>query len=427
MTKQTSKPDIQQDFENCILNVHGILRKLSRSYCYFINELKSNNNKTSDISLAEKKQLSAPGIILVGQTGVGKTELAHFLGKITESIVIPVEMSDLISSEIGATAVNVHKEFERARQKARNHQKPVILIFDEIDRIARYINIETAQAVELRAGYQQFNSEVDRCKKDGDIFVVGTTNYINECAPEFRNRLTEISITEPLNADERKPVLSWYIMHPKHIRILQSKDLATVYQTIREALPIDRYSTFDELMQPMKQLDKELILLETWSPTAFQFFVVHSSYIAKLEAIVQDLKQSIAGFDSLSFKHDSLKTISSVKTIVGLQVEKLIHYLALHKLFVSNGHLINEIAQKTNAWNFRELEKLSLKIRNYSEPLTEEIILTWINAIEKARLDQLRSDFGEKDATSCEKNSADYVETGLNVISWTAKIASYFF
>ncbi len=414
MTKQTSNPDIQQDFKNCILNVHGIKRKLPNSYCYFINELKSNNNKTSDISLAERKQLSDPGIILVGKTGVGKTELAHFLGEITKSIVIPVEMSNLVSSEIGATAVNVHKEFERARQRARDYQKPVILIFNEIDRIAKYMNTETAQAVELRAGYQQFNSEVDRCKKDGDIFVVGTTNYINECAPEFRNRLTEISITEPLSVDERKDVLSWYIMGPTYHRILESKNIVIFHQAMKEKLPTDLRDSLDKLIQSIYQLDEESIAEKGYLPESagrdhYTIYIPSIDYLTKLSECATVL-------DNLASKYNSLNEYSFIEDILVLQREKFEHYVYLSTFFFLEDGLIKKIAKKTNTWNFRELENLSSKIRNSQEQLTEKTIFAWIDAIEKTR-----------SALSCEKNSADYVETGLNVISWTAKIASYFF
>lgn len=381
-TKQILNTKIKQDFEKCILNVHGIARQVPHAYCSFIKLVKQQVDMP-DIVLAEGNQkIDSVGIILVGKTGVGKTELAKFFAEITETVFIPVE-EDIISPYIGGTAKNIHNEFENARKKARETQKQVVLFFDEIDKLAGYTGSE--QRAEHRAGYQQLNQELDRCKKDGDIIVIGATNYIEKCAHEFRNRFEEVSIVVPQSNEERMSILSWHFLRPNLMRAFAPQAAINYYQAVMKQLPEDTQKPFEKLFQLLEKLTEEILTHEeNWSIATLKFHSLIKNDIEKLESLFKHVKEHIEAFNRVASKHGSFQELhAKINKIIDLQVQKMTRYLCLANILNENNAKL--IAQKTNGWNFRDLEKLASAINNYQDPLTKEAIFTLINDIEKSR------------------------------------------
>lgn len=363
MTRQIDLIDAQIDFEECMFNVHGIVRQVPQAYCSFIDHIKLKNG-TPTLSLRMQNQLDTAGVILVGETGVGKTELADFFAEVANTPSASIDLSKIISPYQGATAANIHKVFEVARQKARDSHMAVILIFEHIDRIADYDFMDYNS--EYEEAYQQFCHEADQSKKDGDIFIVSTTNHIRLCNPEFRKKFTEITLVSPQNDNERAAALYGYLYKLLSMRAFTLENIADFHQTTREKLSEKLHAPFDQLVHVLEQLTKKIITLEQNSSyLVFETYSQNNEKIQEIKDLSDQLNKYAVLFDPATVSEESLqKTYVNISNIIKSQVDKM-------GLFSDKIRLIHEnialAAHTTSGLNFRELKDLAITLLNYPE------------------------------------------------------------
>lgn len=71
------------------------------------------------------------GVLLVGQSGVGKTLMARSIGRASRVSFFDITCTEIIAPEVGESERRLHSIFERARSSA-----PALILFDDIDAIA---------------------------------------------------------------------------------------------------------------------------------------------------------------------------------------------------------------------------------------------------------------------------------------------------
>ncbi|KAJ8976502.1 hypothetical protein NQ317_018446 [Molorchus minor] len=142
-------------------------------------------------------------VLLYGNSGTGKTNIAHALAKESKANLISISASDLYSKYSGSVEDTIKENF----QEAIDHQ-PSIIVIDEIDilcpsRSSRLTDTEKRIASTLLLMFDTLNS------KDSRVFIIATTNKIDNIDPAFRRcgRLDrEIEIPTP-SPKSRKAIL----------------------------------------------------------------------------------------------------------------------------------------------------------------------------------------------------------------------------
>lgn len=156
--------------------------------------------------LAEMGLPYAPALLLHGDSGCGKTELARYIAfKIGLPFVV-VRFSNLIMSTLGSTQANIAKVFDYVRNN------PCVLCFDEIDAVGlqRGNDLDVGEMARVTIALMQ---ELDQMP--GNVLIVGTTNRFDRLDPALVRRIPMQYKVEPLTGDEAKLLAGRIFDHAK--------------------------------------------------------------------------------------------------------------------------------------------------------------------------------------------------------------------
>lgn len=136
-----------------------------------------------------------PALMLFGESGCGKTELARYIAYRAGLPFAYVRFSSVVDSHLGGTQSNIAKIFEYVRFN------PCVLCFDEIDAIG----MKRGQAHELGemsrvviAVMQEFD------QAPNNSIIIGTTNRFDQLDPALVRRFPLQYELVPLSAGEVK-------------------------------------------------------------------------------------------------------------------------------------------------------------------------------------------------------------------------------
>ncbi|MBM7060650.1 AAA family ATPase [Pseudomonas sp. UL073] len=118
------------------------------------------------------------GVLLTGEPGTGKTQLAKALASECDAHFIQVTGSDFSSMYFGVGIHKVKSLFRTARKHA-----PCIIFIDEIDGIGRRGEQSRASDAEGNRIVNQFLTELDGFAADSGVLVLGATNFPNSLDP----------------------------------------------------------------------------------------------------------------------------------------------------------------------------------------------------------------------------------------------------
>lgn len=136
-----------------------------------------------------------PALMLYGESGCGKTELARYIAHRAELPFAYVRFSGVVDAHLGGTQSNIARIFEYVRSN------PCVLCFDEIDAIG----MTRGQAHELGEMSRvviAVMQELDQAPNNA--IIIGTTNRFDQLDPALVRRFPLRYELVPLSADETK-------------------------------------------------------------------------------------------------------------------------------------------------------------------------------------------------------------------------------
>ncbi|MCL1986539.1 MAG: AAA family ATPase [Firmicutes bacterium] len=127
------------------------------------------------------KQQNKAGINLYGESGTGKTMVAHAVAKQLDREIITVDISQIESKYVGETSKNLVAMFEYAKESK------AIIFFDEADSLLsrRVTNMSHSTDVSVN----QTRSVLLMLINDFDDMILFATNFIENYDPAFMRRI----------------------------------------------------------------------------------------------------------------------------------------------------------------------------------------------------------------------------------------------
>lgn len=132
-------------------------------------------------------------LLLTGEPGTGKTELARYIAHVADLPFVYVKFSGLVESYLGKTQTNIGRVFDYARNA------PCVLCIDEIDAIgtSRGGSDDVAEMSRVVIALMQ---ELDNIKND--VVVIGTTNRPDKLDKALFRRFTLVHEVKALDVSD---------------------------------------------------------------------------------------------------------------------------------------------------------------------------------------------------------------------------------
>lgn len=147
---------------------------------------------------------SSRGMLFYGPPGVGKTAMVEAMVNESGCHIIRKEAQHLVGSLLGSGSERTHLLFSKAREKATETGRSVIILIDELQELApgttdKNVGLSYRHSgQEHRGALAQIWTEYDDCLRENDnIFLICTCNDFELIDKRIRDRLNSIEFSDP--------------------------------------------------------------------------------------------------------------------------------------------------------------------------------------------------------------------------------------
>lgn len=147
-----------------------------------------------------------PALMLYGESGCGKTELARYIAYRAKLPLAYVRFSSVVDSHLGGTQSNIAKIFAYVRTN------PCVLCLDEIDAIGTARG-QAHELGEMNRVVIAIMQELDQTHNN--VIIIGTTNRFDQLDPALVRRFPLRYELVPLSASETKEFAHKFFRYAK--------------------------------------------------------------------------------------------------------------------------------------------------------------------------------------------------------------------
>lgn len=186
-------------------------------------------------------------MLLYGEPGTGKTQIARYIASVTNLPLVVVRLDGIISSYLGSTSKNIRMLFDFV------NRTPCILFLDEFDAIAK-MRDDTNELGELKRVVNALLQNID--SMDSEIPVIAATNHKHLLDPAIWRRFDykiQTKIPDQLMRENMiKRFLGGITPPPEILKLLviltegqSGSDIETFCNQIRTYLIVDDKETLE--------------------------------------------------------------------------------------------------------------------------------------------------------------------------------------
>lgn len=280
-------------------------------------------------------------VLIYGPRGNGKTTIAKAMGHLSDSEIIFIKSSDLISKWAGGASAEINEIFQRGEKIHQENMKRVIYVFDEIDAIAKKISIQSQAANSQESNAtQSLWQNIDQIKDNPNFYVIGITNDPDRIDDTFIRRFNHlVYIPKPSLKDRR--IIFTHILEQKKYTLLGSQSNDDIFSPETIEKFAQKTEGFGASYIEAVIIQAIRIFNDQVNPTIFsESFIFDQIEKLKKEALRDYKKEETKGEES-----KAIKLLKAGSILVAEVTLRVVTEIAVKAILAKYGFTVDKTAQ----------------------------------------------------------------------------------
>ena len=246
--------------ESSRCEVPGMASTCPSKICAFINELKQVNESIKTGISHSANMIQQNVLLLEGETGSGKTKLAHAIAEATDSLSIKIHSCNLLTRYLNGGQKIIDSTVENALSEAKNLKKRAIIIFEGLDDLS--CKDDSLSCEEYRTAYTALLKQINTHKNDPHLFFILIASNPAKLSRSLQNQFQDCTVymAKP-NAERRRELLNHFSMQYTKQSINQYCSVECIEMLVRETqnFNVRDFENFYSIVRKCASRDNEPI------------------------------------------------------------------------------------------------------------------------------------------------------------------------